>query len=287
MDSIKIVQRTVDFIELKISDELSLKMISKSVLYSPWYVSRVFKRITDISMQEYIKRRRISLAAIQLRDTNKRIIDIAFEYGYSSQEAFTRAFYSLFRISPNCYRNKKLPIPLFCKIDLTHFAFQKGETVMENHEKNVEIKFIKKPERKFYYVKRNGVTNYHEFCKQKDAEEIWGKLLSMPDTLNGIVCGWINESKEDSYAWGVEYCIDYPKSYEWLDCINLKECEYVVFIHSPYGETEHDAVIQSVWDASEKWNPKLRNYTWATDISPIYENETDEGYMIIKPIRKS
>lgn len=285
MNNRQTIQQSINFIESNILNELSLKEISSNVSYSTWYVSRMFHKFTDISIQSYIKKRRLSLAAIELRDTKIKIIDIAIKYNYGSQEAFTRAFYDLFKISPNDYRNKKKPIPLFCKVDLIHNQSKKGEYIMNSHKDNVQIRFIKKPARKLYYIQRNDVTNYHEFCNESDAQEIWGKLTSIPDTLSGVVCGWLDENKEDSYMWGIEFAVSFNKSYEWLKSIELPECEYALFIHPSYNEDEHDSVIQSVLDVSEQWNPKSKQYEWATDISPIYENETEEGYMVIKPIK--
>lgn len=287
MDSKKTVQQIINFIEQHILNEISLKKISENVCYSPWYVSRIFHEAVYMSIQSYIKKRRMSLAAIELRDTKRKIIDIALDYGYQSQEAFTRTFCSLFQVAPNEYREKKIPIPLLCKVDIMHFENRKGNLNMEQQEKNIEVKFMKKEKRKLYYIQRKEVTNYHEFCSQPDANEIWGKLTSMPDTLSGVVCGWFNQEEEDSYFWGVEFSFDYNKFYEWLKTTYLQGCEYAVFVHSPYKESEHDCMIKSVWDASEKWDPQSHQYIWATDKSPIYENETEEGYMIMKPIKKS
>lgn len=286
MDNNKTVQQVINFIEQNILNDLSLKEIAQNVSYSPWYISRIFQKTTHVSIQSYIKKRRMSLAAIELRDTKRKIIDIAVDYGYQSQEAFTRTFCSLFQLPPNEYRQKKVPIPLICKIDVTHFEMREEKFYMKNFEKDVTVTFMKKEKRKLYYVQRKEVTNYHEFCEQPDAEELWGKLTSMPDTLSGVVCGWLNENQEDSYFWGVELPSNYDKSYDWLKEASLDKCEYAVFLHAPYEESAHDDVIQAVWNASENWNPESKQYLWAMDKSPIYENETEEGYMVIKPVKK-
>jgi len=87
----------------------SLSELAKHIGYSYFYVTRKFHEIEGVSFRKYIVNRKIQQAAIDLYMTSERTIDIAIRYGYSSQEAFTRAFVKIYGISPADYRRIQKP----------------------------------------------------------------------------------------------------------------------------------------------------------------------------------
>ncbi|UKJ83525.1 helix-turn-helix transcriptional regulator (plasmid) [Priestia megaterium] len=89
--------------------------------YSPFHFDRIFQSITGMSIANYIKVRRMAYAASDLVNTNQRILDIAFNYHFSSQEAFTRSFQKLYQMPPAKYRKYAKKVILF-----------EEEVVMEN-----------------------------------------------------------------------------------------------------------------------------------------------------------
>ncbi len=116
---LKEVQRAVDYIEKNLCNELSITEISKQVNFSMYHFHRIFQSFVGESLSEYIRRRRLTAAAHSLRNTNLRIIDIASEYGFNSQESFTRAFQKMFGITPGLYRKQKQRLLLKEKPRLT------------------------------------------------------------------------------------------------------------------------------------------------------------------------
>lgn len=106
--SLKTIERMIDWVEFNLIDNPSLDRMSDYVGYSSFYCSAKFHEATGISFKEYVIRRKLSLAAADLRETDCRIIDIAMKYGFSSNEAFTRAFYKNFGYTPSRFR-KNLP----------------------------------------------------------------------------------------------------------------------------------------------------------------------------------
>jgi AraC family transcriptional regulator len=116
---LKQIQRAVDYIEENLSNELSITEISQQVNFSMYHFHRIFQSFVGESLTEYIRRRRLTAAAHLLRNTNLRIIDIASEYGFNSQEAFTRAFKKMFGITPGMYRRQKQRLLLKEKPRLT------------------------------------------------------------------------------------------------------------------------------------------------------------------------
>ncbi|MDA3731050.1 AraC family transcriptional regulator [Niameybacter massiliensis] len=104
------IRQMVKYIDEHITDHISLTNVAQHVNYSPYYCSVCFKESIGTSIKSYILKKRLQYAAESLCNTNLRIIDIAYQYGYSSQEAFSRAFSTFYGISPYEYRQKRRPI---------------------------------------------------------------------------------------------------------------------------------------------------------------------------------
>ncbi len=106
--SVKTIENMIDWVETNLNDEPTLEKMSDYVGYSSFYCSAKFHEVVGISFKEYIKRRKLTKAALELKETNQKIIDIAIKYGFSSNEAFTRAFQKKYGYSPRQFR-KVLP----------------------------------------------------------------------------------------------------------------------------------------------------------------------------------
>lgn len=100
MDSLKRMNDALNYIEENLDNEIDLKEISKLAFCSEYHFQRMFSFLSGITLSEYIRRRRLSLAAFELNNSSVRVIDLAVKYGYSSPDSFTRAFQGLHRITP-------------------------------------------------------------------------------------------------------------------------------------------------------------------------------------------
>ncbi len=108
------IENMLDWVEKNIEDKPTLGAMAEHVSYSEFYCSLKFHEHVGMSFKEYVLKRKLSLAAIKLSQTDERILDIAISYGFSSQEAFSRAFKKFFGYSPNQYRLNQPSIKL-CK----------------------------------------------------------------------------------------------------------------------------------------------------------------------------
>lgn len=107
----------IDWIEERIKGKFSLEDLANDMGYSPYYCSFKFHQITGVNIRKYILLRRLYLSTVDL-EQGRRIIDIAFDYDYSSQEAFSRAFKTVFGISPREYQLNKMPVQSFYKLTI-------------------------------------------------------------------------------------------------------------------------------------------------------------------------
>ena len=87
------VQRMQDYIEQNKTMEITLSDLAKVSLFSPWYSYRLFRDYLGLTPTEYIRKLRLSQAALRLRDGEDKVIDIAFDLGFGSVDTFTRAFF--------------------------------------------------------------------------------------------------------------------------------------------------------------------------------------------------
>ena len=94
------IQKSINYIEEHITDELDLADIAKQAACSPYYFQKIFGILCDITVGEYIRNRRLTLAGSELKKPNVKVIDTALKYGYESPESFTRAFTRFHGITP-------------------------------------------------------------------------------------------------------------------------------------------------------------------------------------------
>ncbi len=162
-----IVQEMIDWIESHLLEGFSLEHLGKDMGYSLYYCSFKFHHITGMTIKKYRSLRKIYLASIALKDRQKKIIDIAFYHGFSSQESFSRAFKNTFGISPNDYRRSLQPLQTFVKLNLLG---ERGWFTMDISQKlkieALQEKINAQNEQKILNV-LNGQMMYEEFAKQQ------------------------------------------------------------------------------------------------------------------------
>lgn len=105
MDSLKKMNTAMKYIEDNLTNEIDFKMVASLALCSEYHFKRMFSFLAGITLSEYIRRRRLSLAAFELQNNNVKVIDVALKYGYNSPDSFSRAFLHLHGVTPSEARN--------------------------------------------------------------------------------------------------------------------------------------------------------------------------------------
>ncbi|PEI60103.1 AraC family transcriptional regulator [Priestia aryabhattai] len=101
MDLLRNMNRALDYIEENLTNDIDFREIARLALCSEYHFKRMFSFLAGITLSEYIRRRRLTLAAFELKDSNIKVIDVAIKYNYSSPDSFTRAFQNLHGITPS------------------------------------------------------------------------------------------------------------------------------------------------------------------------------------------
>lgn len=111
MGKASVTEEVILFIEDHLEQELSLEEIAGALNYSKYYVARAFKENTGMTLHKYIQGRRLSEAARKLAQSRQPIIEVAFNAGYGSQQAFTQAFRQEYQCTPQEYRRMGIFVP--------------------------------------------------------------------------------------------------------------------------------------------------------------------------------
>lgn len=104
MDWIDRMNEAIRYIEENLTDRIEYEKLGQIACCSAYHFQRMFAYIAGVPLSEYIRRRRMSLAAVDLQGGGAKIIDVAAKYGYSSPTAFNRAFQSVHGVSPSSVR---------------------------------------------------------------------------------------------------------------------------------------------------------------------------------------
>lgn len=117
MNIIKSFNNTIDYLETVLDDEIDEKKVTQLSGYSYSMFSRLFSILTETTLSEYLRSRRLTEAAVILRNKDEKIIDVAFKFGYESSDSFGTAFKNFHGFTPSEVRNGK-PFKLVSRVQL-------------------------------------------------------------------------------------------------------------------------------------------------------------------------
>lgn len=129
-------ERAIDYIDENLAGKIDIEVVAKIVNCSSYHFQRMFSFLVDIPLSEYIRKRRMTLAAFELQNTDAKIIDVAMKYGYDSHSSFTRTFQSVQGVTPSKARIMGVCLTAYPKLS---FQFNiKGVTAMQYVIKRTE-----------------------------------------------------------------------------------------------------------------------------------------------------
>lgn len=295
-EQIDAVQRVQDYIEKHIGEPISLYRLAQAAAYSPWHTSRIFKEYTGKTPLEYIRQLRLSRAALQLWDDNKRIIDVALDFAFSSHEGFTRAFSDMFGMTPHDYRRNTPIIPLFMPspVRARYLLAKKGAIkVQEKTSRNtVFVQVVDRPARRLILKRGVKAANYYDYCGEVGCE-VWAELCSIKQALYEPIGMWLPENLRrpgtSEYAQGVEvpagFDADLPDGYEIID---LPPCMVMVFQGPPFKEEDFEEAITDMWGLMKTYDPVFYGFKWADEDGPRFQLVPlgERGYIEARPVRR-
>lgn len=268
MDWLDKMNNAIVYIENNLDNEISYEKAAQIANCSNYQFQRMFSYITDVSLAEYIRRRRLTLAAFELQNSNVKIIDLALKFGYDSPVSFSRAFQKLHGVNPTSARDMGVQLKAYPKISfqlsikgdvemnyrIVHMkAFSilgKGLEVRNGSNEQEAAEMYKSVEN-FY------IDNYRSIKKDFSTEELYG------------VCNDYNpENNNFKLFLGAESKLNTQKGY---DKINISEGMWAVF----------DAV-GNLPQSVEKIRKRIYTEWFPTSDYRYRENETSEMQKYLK-----
>lgn len=243
---------SIEFIEQHMYDKISVHEVAAASFYSTYHFSRIFKALVGDTPKEYIRKRRLTVAAKRLLSEDIGILELAMDCQFDSQEAFTRAFKDLFNITPAEYRKQNDPYRLLYKEQFSphmlHFL---------QNELSMEPEIITRPA-----VKLVGISQQYDNA-DLSLPKLWSAFRPYRDLIeNRIDDGsfGIYESYEedgDDIKFSYVCCApvtNFDKVPEGMTTRELPEQMYAKFIHK--GSIANlDKTLKYIWGS---WLPKSK-----------------------------
>lgn len=316
----KVIQQMIDEIDFciknKHDDGMTLTVLSTKFNYSEFYISRKFREISGMKLRDYLRYRRLAFALKEVRDTDRGMLEIAMDYGFSSNEAFTRAFREAYGVTPSEYRRNPVPVVLRTHVKpFDCYLLGIGGTGMAETKEDVKVYFVTIPAHKFLHIRNYESIGYWDFWQKQasipgqDCETICGLLDSIPDKLDDIggsdadsssgqIMAFINEPTGRICSWGIplaeSYGVRLPVDYsgpvpEQMLLMDVPEGEYIVFEHGPFDfATQNQSVEAKIEAAMKDFDYASAGY--ALDTAPgrvfYFYHDCTRYWKYIRPVKK-
>lgn len=298
------------------SEELTLTNLSEFLGYSEYYVSRKFRETSGIQLRDYLRLRKLAFALKDIRDTEEGILDIAVKYGFSSHEAFTRAFRQTYGLTPSQYRSEPTPVVLRTAIrPFDCYLLGIGGTGMAQTTEDIKVYFVTIPAHKFLHIRNYESIGYFDFWQKQslipgqDCETICGLLDSVKGKLDdvggsendaaaGQLMAFINEPEGRVCSWGIPlaeaYGVRLPPDYNGkipaqMQLMDVPEGEYIVFEHGAFDfETENQKVEAEIEKAMAEFDYESSGYELDMAQGRVFYfyHDCSRFWKYIRPVRR-
>ena len=221
--------KSIDYVERNLYEPIDVHDIARASHYSTYHFCRVFRSLVGDSPKEYLRKRRLTVAADRLVKGETSILDIALDCQFESHAAFTRSFKQLFKMTPEQYREKADPLRLIYKDQFSPH--------MLHHLQNrlaMEPEIVARPEVKVVGIARQ----YQE--EDLDIETLWSafrpSLSQITNRVGTEAFGIYEEYREKEDSVGFNYICsvevaDFDGVPEGMITRTLPEHMYAAFRH--------------------------------------------------------
>lgn len=274
------LNKVMSYIEEHITEEIDYKELSRIACCSTYHFQRMFTYIAGVSLSEYIRRRRMSLAAVDLQRGDEKMIDIGLKYGYSSPTAFNRAFQSIHGIAPSAMKKEGVSIKSFPPI--TFKVTIKG---VEELNYRIETKEAFRIVGKSYPLKREIEQNFLEVPQMWQRAVLDGTIKKIIPLMNDQPQGVLGVSvcdHEDEWR----YYIAVPSSADIdnsLEEYMIPACMWAIFPGIGTGKSIQELEKRIVTE----WLPTSGyEFTEGPDIEVYFDPDpSDTQYEVWIPIQ--
>jgi AraC family transcriptional regulator len=267
------IQKAIEYMEKNILEDITIESIAKQANVSPFHFQRTFAVLTEITVGDYIRRRRLTLAGEELLTTDAKIIDIAYKYGYETPEAFSKAFRRQHKVTPSGARKNKGKLQSYNRLVIQ--VTLKGVEPMKYSVVEKDAFQIVGVKREFSSVaEEDNVVGIPELWEEVNQNGTSDLLFQLNDGIvKGVlgVCGDVSEEQKRAnvfdYWVATSFSGEIP---EGMHSMVIPSSKWAIFeVHGPMP-----AAMQNAWKRIfSEWFPST-GYEHAG--TPEFELYTDE-----------
>ena len=251
MDILTQLNRAMAYIESHIDNDIALADVSSVTAYSSYHFGRLFYYIADMPLSDYIRKRKLSLAAMKLQSGNDKIIDLAVMYGYDSADSFTRAFVKQHGVTPTTARQSGVSLTIFPP--LTFQIKIEGVQAMNVRIEKKETFEVVGVDRRFKNDETDKISGF--WCEKfKDGSlERLKKQMKRNDLMG--VCGYMDEKKGD-FLYMIALPAEKGADTKGFSLIKAPAATWAIFRSEEFEQTPYGAEIPKLFQSAYKeWLP--------------------------------
>lgn len=298
MNAVSTIQQSIDYIEERLGEELTLGRIAGAMFYSEYHFHRTFLYFVGDTVTSYVRKRRLSTAAELLTETDLKVLDIALRCGFGSHEVFTRAFRKMYGILPTeCRKLGRPPFlvpraaPLLT-IDV-QITSDWGDQIMQYRIEQLPAMRI------LGYAIQSSIVEgknnddipafWQTYMQERLGERIPGK--KDPNVELGV-CSPCDEDGTFQYIIGFEVD-DAAVVQEGITEYFIPAATYAIFTTPPAGEENFSTSIQTTWnEIFANWFPasgyeqiNAPDFEWYDERCYPKEGKQIDIYIPIQPAK--
>ncbi|WP_312371180.1 effector binding domain-containing protein [Lachnoclostridium sp.] len=287
MDWLTKMNSAIDYIEVNLTGEIDFNIVAMKACCSSYNFQRMFSFITDITLAEYIRRRRLTLAAIELQNPDVKVIDVAIKYGYDTATSFARAFRLFHGLAPTTAKEQGVILKACPRI-----SFQisiKGEKEMNYRIETKEAFDVFGIETVCSLKGEEGYLYPHQLWQQCQENGEYEKLLTnsgdTPDFISKDLCKihaveYYQKTKEDTFPYMLCAFVSKNSKTTGYKIVHIPAQTYAVFPSEKFKWNEMSKILTDMQKRFySEWLPTV-NYERAEGANfEIYGGDEENGYI--------
>lgn len=276
MDWLDCMNRAIDYIEDNVHEDINYNELARIACCSVYHFQRMFSYILGVSVSEYIRRRRLTLAAFELQNSDDKIIDISYKYQYESPEAFSRAFKKMHGVNPISARGQGITLKAYPQI-----SFQisiKGDIDMEYRiESKESFKMFGVKGRIKAESQEDAFAEVPKFCIQCDNDGTVTRMNTyLSRTPNSMLHAALYDFSESSFTYMIcYYVMDEMNIPKVFDVLSVPALTWAIFSSENCQMPDVWRRIYSEWfptaDFEQVEGPTFEMYYGESDKNPSGE----------------